>query len=207
MIEAIFIGLIVGFVFTFGSFTSVATALQITFREGVKAGFIGGMGQTTAQILWCSIAVGAVSLGTELLKKQIQEYRLLGAVILCVVAFKIFFTAKKEPKKISTNKLTKTLDPFLTVFGVAISTPGRILGYIALFVLLANPLIASADFSTKVVLVIASTLGTVLWWIGFALIMSRLNIAPSHNQLCWLQRVIAMMLVGLAGGFCFYPLG
>lgn len=203
--QALYIGLMIGFIYTFTSFSSIATAIQIIFRHGVNAGFLGGVGHASAQIVWCSIAVGAVSLGTDLLKAQLHHYRLAAALVLAAVAIKLFITASKTTKKEITNNLVKHVDSYFTVFSVAISTPSRILGYIALLVILANSFIQSATFNDKLLLIISSTLGTILWWIIFAFVIGKLKLRPSTNQLFLLQRLVGGMLMALALGVYFFP--
>jgi threonine/homoserine/homoserine lactone efflux protein len=200
------IGFITGFFYTFCAFSSILTAMQFSLRHGVMSGFIAGMGHTVAQIVWIIIAIGAVSLGGNILKTEISHYKFIAAGLLFLLGIKFFISSPNLPQKIPNNKFASYLSAFLTVFTVAISAPGRIIGYLAFFMLLNASLITSADFVAKQFLLGGTLLGIISWWFIFSVLVKKLKLTPSQRQLVLLQRLTAFILIGIAIGFCLYQI-
>ena len=206
MVQALLIGVVTGFFYTFCAFSSILTAIQFSLRQGGMAGFIAGMGHATAQIAWIAIAVGAASLGTDVLRSEISHYKFIAATLLFLLGIKLLFSSPVSSHKIPNKSLASNLNAYFTVFTIAISAPARIIGYLALFMLMGTTLITSADFITKQMLLVGTLLGIVIWWIIFSLIMAKFKIKPSKSQIEWLQRITALILIILAVSVCFYPL-
>ncbi|MBA3661012.1 MAG: hypothetical protein H0W64_04765 [Gammaproteobacteria bacterium] len=202
MTHIFFIGFITGFFYTFCAFSSVLTAMQFSLRHGVMSGFIAGIGHTVAQIVWIIIATGAVSLGADILKTEISHYKFIAAGVLFLLGIKFLISSPSMPQKIHNNKLVSHLSAFLTVFTVAISAPGRIIGYLAFFMLLGASSIVSADFVAKQFLLASTLLGIISWWLVFSVLVKKLKLTPTQRQIAVLQRLTGFILIGIAGSFC-----
>jgi threonine/homoserine/homoserine lactone efflux protein len=155
--------------------------MQFSLRHGVVSGFIAGMGHTVAQIVWIIFAIGAVSLGADILKAEIGHYKFIAAGLLFLLGVKFLIFSPNMPQKIPNNKLTSYLSAFLTVFTVAISAPGRIIGYLAFFMLLGTSSIASADFVAKQFLLVSTLLGIISWWLLFSVLVKKLKLTPTQR--------------------------
>lgn len=202
--HALLIGTMTGFLYTFCAFASILTALQFSLQRGGKIGFIAGMGHATAQIVWIAIAIGAASLSIQVLDAKIDHYKLIAAVLLFVIAMKMMFSPPTASVSLPHRNLTDNLTAYLMVFTIAISAPARTIGYLALYMLLGERFITSENITIKLILLLSTLLGVVLWWLVFSFVISKLKIKPSENQIKWLQRIIVFILIALAFSFIFY---
>lgn len=195
---ALWVGVLTGFLYTFCAFSSILSAVQFYLRQGNMTGFMAGMGHATAQIVWIVIAISGTSLGADLLKAQISYYKFIAAALLFLLGIKIFFSSPTLSKKISRKNLNATLNAYFNVFMVALSAPTRIIGYLALFLLLGENLNSANNFMTKQMLAIGALLGIVIWWALFTLLMAKFNIKPTHSKIKALQFSTAFILILLS---------
>ncbi len=204
MIHLFFIGYIAGFLYTFCAFSSVLTAMQFLLRHGNISGLMAGMGHTAAQIVWITLAILVMGLGKNFLNTEINHYKYIAAGMLFLLSIKLLISSSRNPRKILSSKSPNHLSGFLTVFFVAISAPGRIIGYLALFILLGAPRIVMASWITKSYLLVGTLLGVASWWVVFSIIAEMFKFSPTKQQIIWLERLTVFVLMGVAVGLCFY---
>lgn len=192
---ALWVGALTGFLYTFCAFSSILSAVQFYLRQGNMVGFIAGMGHTTAQIFWIVIAIAGASLGADLLRAEINHYKLIAAALLFLLGIKILLSSPTLPQQISSKSVNDKLNAYFTVLIIALSAPTRIIGYLALFLWFGKNLNIANNLMAKQLLAIGALLGIVIWWVIFTLLMAKFKIKPTPSKIKWLQCITAFILI------------
>lgn len=204
MIHIFYVCFISGFLYNFCAFSSILTAMQFALRQGVMSGFIAGMGHTAAQIIWIAIAIGAISMGSDILQNEINHYKFIAALLLFFLGVRLLVSSPVSTQRIHKYTFSGHISGFLTVFAVAISAPGRIIGYSALLLLMGVPP-ASANAASKIFILVSTLTGVVVWWLLFSLMIRGFRIRFTPTQAIWLQRMTALLLMAIAVIFMLTP--
>ena len=138
------------------------------------------------------ISLGLLSVGNGLMNSKTEELKIIGAGLLMLLALRLYFAGKQDESK--GLIITKTyIKDFTTVFGIAISSPIRIVGYLALFTI-ANSMISLNDFLSLALIFISSTIGTIAWWALYCNLICKLKISATARKISGSRKILAVFL-------------
>lgn len=169
--------------------------IRNTLSKGWKAGFLTGLGATVVDTTWALVSVFALGFAEHLLETQNTVIMLVGGILIIAIGI---FMALSNPFVKLDRKEMKMEGMSLKDFGMALvmgfSNPGAILVVFALFATFGIEVSASQGWGVLPV-VLAVTLGSVLYWAVFADIFRRLRKSFNPRILLWVNRIMGAAVV------------
>ena len=166
--------------------------IQKSLSDGHRSGFLTGLGATTVDTIWATVAVFALALAERFIDShRVFIYLTGGAVVLAVGASMLF----RDPfRKVSpqTNP-SYSVGDYLKAVATGFSNPGAIFVMFALLAFFGIEL-EPHDFRVAPVLLAVSA-GSVTYWFFFSLLFSRLRKKVNLGALLWLNRIMGAMVM------------
>ena len=166
--------------------------IQKSLSDGHRSGFLTGLGATTVDTIWATVAVFALALAERFIDShRVFIYLAGGAVVLAVGASMLF----RDPfRKVSpqTNP-SYSVGDYLKAVATGFSNPGAIFVMFALLAFFGIEL-EPHDFRVAPVLLAVSA-GSVTYWVFFSLLFSRLRKKVNLGALLWLNRIMGAMVM------------
>ena len=166
--------------------------IQKSLSDGHRAGFLTGLGATTVDTIWATVAVFALALAERFIDShRVFIYLLGGAVVLAVGASMLF----RDPfRKVSPQtEPSYSVADYLKAVATGFSNPGAIFVMFALLAFFGIEL-EPHDFRVAPVLLAVSA-GSVTYWFFFSLLFSRLRKKVNLGALLWLNRIMGAMVM------------
>jgi threonine/homoserine/homoserine lactone efflux protein len=198
-------GLVIGFVIAAPLGPIGILCARRTLTHGRKAGFLSGMGASTADVLYGFIAAFGLTFISDFLLSYQFWLRLAGGVILCFIGVKTFmekpdrkgFILLLEEKKRHTGMYTSTflltLTNPLTIFSLAAVFAG--VGIVG----------TKGNVLSAAVLILGVFLGSVLWWLFIVGALSVFEKQLKRHELLWISR-IAGLIIAVSGALALASL-
>lgn len=169
--------------------------LQRSMQYGIKAGIITGIGATTAQLIFASIALFSIHIVQPFFEKYEHWVHIASSILILAIAWHIYHLpvtiAKPDTHALQANHTSA----FLTSFALTLSGPISIASYalfIAFLELQINTFLQSLKFLTGV------AFGNLLWWIVVSFASSYLTRILDKKYLQYINKVAAILLGLLA---------
>lgn len=156
----LFRGLLIGILFGVPAGAVGAMAAQRTFRYGVRAGLLTGLGSSAADCFYACVGVFGLTLVSDFLLGRQKVIRAVGGCL--VLAMGISLLLKKEKREQEKADSTDHFKMFLSAFAVGITNPAAVLAFLfafSLFGISGKP--APAEGAALVTGIFA---GTYFWW-------------------------------------------
>ena len=166
--------------------------IQKSLSDGHRAGFLTGLGATTVDTIWATVAVFALALAERFINShQTYIFLLGGAVVMAVGASMLF----RDPfRKVSPQtEPSYSVADYLKAVATGFSNPGAIFVMFALLAFFGIEL-EPHDFRVAPVLLAVSA-GSVTYWFFFSLLFSRLRKKVNLGALLWLNRIMGAMVM------------
>jgi len=198
-------GLVVGFLIAAPVGPIGILCARRTLTHGRSAGFLSGMGASSADVIYGFIAAFGLTFISDLLHSYQFWIRLVGGALLCFLGIKMFiekpegkgfFPALRE-KKYRAGMYTSTF--FLTL-----TNPMTILSFAAVF---AGFGISGTRGSVlnAAVLILGVFLGSMLWWLLLVVVFSVFKRRFTQRELQWINRIAGVIITG-CGAFALASL-
>jgi threonine/homoserine/homoserine lactone efflux protein len=172
--------------------------IQRILSKGKLAGFMTGLGASTANLLYASIAAFGFSVVSSFLIEQQLLLKIVGSVFLFYLGVKTFL---KQPGNTVANLEGESLTSmFLSTFLLMITNPVTILNFVAMFAGLGFDQDSKSNLSAAS-LITGVFFGAVVWWGILSTIVSlfRQKITPHLG----LVNKIAGLLIIILGIISF----
>ena len=166
--------------------------IQKSLSDGHRSGFLTGLGATTVDTIWATVAVSALALAERFIDShRVFIYLAGGAVVLAVGASMLF----RDPfRKVSPQtQPSYSVADYLKAVATGFSNPGAIFVMFALLAFFGIEL-EPHDFRVAPVLLAVSA-GSVTYWFFFSLLFSRLRKKVNLGALLWLNRIMGAMVM------------
>ena len=166
--------------------------IQKSLSDGHRAGFLTGLGATTVDTIWATVAVFALALAERFIDShRVFIYLAGGAVVLVVGASMLF----RDPfRRVSPQtQPSYSVADYLKAVATGFSNPGAIFVMFALMAFFGIEL-EPHDFRVAPVLLAVSA-GSVTYWFFFSLLFSRLRKKVNLGALLWLNRIMGAMVM------------
>ena len=165
--------------------------IRRTLTEGRISGLISGLGATTADALYGSIAAFGLTFISNILISQQGWIRLIGGLFLCSLGLKIFLSPPaKQAAHVKSYGLVGT---YASTFFLTLTNPMTILSFEAIFAGLGVGS-ETANYLFAGTLVLGVFIGSALWWLilssGVSLIGKKIN----DRTLRWVNRVSGIII-------------
>jgi threonine/homoserine/homoserine lactone efflux protein len=165
--------------------------IRRTLEGGIVMGFATGLGAALADGLFGAIAAFGVQAMTDWLAGHQTTFRLVGGVVMLIIAFKSF-TAEPHPREIKRDIRT-ALGGFAVGLGLTLTNPVTIFAFVAIFAGfgLGGELSGNREAMT---LVLGVFLGSALWFLTLSSGVAMVRHMISDNVFRLINRGAAVLL-------------
>lgn len=165
--------------------------IRRTLARGPTSGYATGLGAALADTVYGLIAAYGVSFLADLMLDHQFWFRLVGGLLLLVLALKTALSGPAEAKNGGSDDL---LGDFLSALVVTGTNPVTIVAFGAVFATV-GVVAAGASFDWIEALVVGVFLGSVLWWATLTGIAGLFRTAINQSGLRWVNRVSAAVIL------------
>ncbi len=204
--DIIFIkGLVIGFVIAAPVGPIGILCARRTLTHGRGAGFLSGMGASTADVLYGFIAAFGLAFVSGILNSYQFWLRLAGGALLCFLGIRTFIEKPERKGFFSIlRKKKRHAGMYTSTFFLTLTNPMTIFSLAAVF---AGFGIAGTRGSvlSAAVLVLGVFLGSVLWWLFLVGVFSVFKRRFKRHELQWINRIAGLIITGF-GAFALASL-
>jgi threonine/homoserine/homoserine lactone efflux protein len=198
-------GLVIGFIIAAPLGPIGILCARRTLTHGRKAGFLSGMGASTADVLYGFIAAFGLTFISDFLLSYQFWLRLAGGVILCFIGARTFVERPDRRGYILLlGKEKRQAGMYTSTFFLTLTNSMTIFSLAAVF---ASVGIAGTkgNLLSAAVLILGVFLGSVLWWLFIVGVLSVFKRRFKRHELQWINR-IAGMIIAVSGMFAIASL-
>lgn len=162
-------GIVLGLIFSTTMISGAVWCVQITLKRGLSRGLSAGLAISFAQIAWAAFA-GIIILWLATYRDDFDWlFRMLAIMVLIYMAITVF--GAERIKSIDYDgPLKESGQVFMSTFGIALTMPMRLPGYVALFLSVNVHHFRHLDLFNSWMLAVGIGVGSMLWWTYFCLL-------------------------------------
>ncbi len=203
-LEYVLIGFLVGIVTTAPVGPVNVMAIQHAVRSGFKHGVYVGFGAVVADTFYAAAAIFGVSAITRFIEGQFDLIEIVGGALLIIFGLKIWNT-HPHLEDGDDGKRHGFLGDATAAFFLAITNPGTILAFVAIFGGLGHLRPAHGDTVGALVMVAGVAAGACSWWVFISATVTHFR---SRIDDAWLDRAnhVAGAILCLFGGLIYLKL-
>lgn len=165
--------------------------IRKTLNKGRNSGYFGGAGAATADTFFAIIAGFGVSVITDFLDTYQELIRIVGGLILVILAGKIFFSNVVEQINQKGKKSTLWSD-FMHTYFLTLSNPLTIIVVGAIFA--AGEGKAAMARVDVLLLILGVLVATVSWWLFLVTIVSLFRNNIRLRTLWYLNKITGVLI-------------
>ncbi|MBQ8922331.1 MAG: LysE family transporter [Oscillospiraceae bacterium] len=186
-LKGILIGLLVGV--PAGAIGALCVQRMLSY--GTKSGFITGFASSVVDCFYCAVGIFGITLISDFMTKYESAIMLCGGLLILFMGLS---TLRKTPDsvEIRTQK-PPCVSMLLTAFGVGITNPAAILGFLIVFTYFGiggNPTVPQGTF-----LIGGVFIGTTIWWVLLAMLTGALKRKFGENAPARLNRFFGVLMI------------
>jgi threonine/homoserine/homoserine lactone efflux protein len=171
--------------------------IRRTISDGFRMGFATGLGAATADATYGLIAAFGLTAIMAVLTDHADAIRLVGGVMLVVIGVRTLVQgrASVNGRAIAAENVLTPARSYIQTVGLTLTNPMTILAFIGMF---AGIGISSggADIPNALGLVLGVGIGSALWWLGLAFVVSRIRHRLSTSVVQAINVSSALIIVG-----------
>lgn len=183
--------------------------IRNAIRRGFAVAFMVGLGAVAADVLYAAAAAYGVSWVSHLIAGYARPLMLAGGVLLVVTG--IWLARKRVDldtiageDQVSGARVAARA---LGAFGLTITNPGELFGFIAIFGTMSGVLRLHEDASRLPTVIAGVAIGGVLWWLGLSFLLSRLKARVSGTTLARIGRWTGVLIAAFGFALLMEALG
>lgn len=171
--------------------------VQRALSEGRLHGLLSGLGAAVGDALYGAVAAYGVVAVSQWLQSHFTEVRVVGGVVLLLLAAKSALARPKPPpEKISDRIHTESLtQDFFSALLLTVTNPVTLLAFAGIMATLGDPVKDSAT-----ALVAGVFLGSATWWLALSFSVDLFRNYVDHGFQIWVNRVSAVVLLAFGVG-------
>ena len=187
MLLAFFLkGILVGIVIAVPVGPVGVMCVRRTILDGKLAGFVSGLGASTADAVFGIIAGFGLTAVSDWLIDYQQWLRAAGGCYLLYIGGRAF--AAKPPAELEAESDPESLlGDFASTFVLAITNPITILAFLGIFTAIGFSGM-QATFGSASILVLGVWSGSLLWWLLLSFGVGRVRHSIERRHLAWISR-------------------
>ncbi len=194
----LFIGLGVGIAFSAPVGPVNILCIQRSFRSGFVAGLAAGFGAVAADTFFASVAAFGLTAVSGFVSGWYDWLQTIGGVML--IGFGLRTALARPHIEIGEEDAGSPLRIGVATFGMTVTNPATVLGFLAFFGALGGLAPARGDWPAAAAFVAGVACGGTLWWIsvstGVAALRDRMTDATLHR----INQVAGALLVLFGAG-------
>ncbi|MEP3048674.1 MAG: LysE family translocator [Roseibium sp.] len=197
-LEYMLIGYLIGILTTAPVGPVNVMAIQHAVKSGFQHGVYVGLGAVIADTIYAVAAIFGVSAVTSFVEGQIDFIEIVGGALLIIFGLKIWNT-HPHLNKSKNGKDHGFLGDATAAFFMAITNPGTILAFIAIFGALGDMRPAQGDHVGALLMVAGVSAGATTWWVIVSATVSHFRSRIDDH---WLERanhIAGIVLMGFGG--------
>lgn len=204
VLEYVLIGFFVGILTTAPVGPVNIMAIQHAVRSGFSHGVFVGLGAVLADSIFASAAIFGVSAITNFIEGQFRLIETVGGALLIIFGIKIWNTHPHLGKD-GNDREYSYLGDSAAAFFMAITNPGAILAFVAIFGGLGDYRPPHGDNFGALVMIAGVAAGATTWWITVSATVSYFKARIDDR---WLDRAnhIAGFILVVFGGLIYLDL-
>lgn len=169
--------------------------IRNAIRRGFVAAFTVGLGAVAADLLYAAAAAYGVSWVSHLIEDFARPLMIAGGALLVAVgvwlARKRVALAGMEPEDQSGGVKAARM---LAAFGLTISNPGELFGFLAIFGAMSGVLRLHEDWTRPPTVVAGVAIGGILWWLFLGYLVSSFKSRISDRALERINRWTGILI-------------
>lgn len=171
--------------------------MQKTLKDGRRAGFLTGLGATSIDTFWASVAIFALALVQGFIDSHEKLILVAGGAVISVVG--VMMTLRDPFRRLNQDKdMGFSLADFFRCVALALSNPGAIAVMFTLFAFFGIEAEESGFMVAPVILSVSA--GSMTYWFFFTKLFSSLRKKINMTSLVWMNRGFGVLvsIIGLA---------
>lgn len=203
-LEYMLIGFFVGILTTAPVGPVNVMAIQHAVYSGFRHGVYVGLGAVIADTIYAVVAIFGVTAVTKFVEGQFDLIEIVGGALLIGFGLKIWHS-HPHLNRPENGKERGFLGDATAAFFMAITNPGTVLAFIAIFGALGDWRPAHGDNFGALMMACGVTCGATTWWVGVSAVVSHYK---SKIDDAWLDRAnhIAGVILMAFGGLIYLKL-
>ena len=187
-------GLLIGFVVAVPLGPVGIICLQRIFSKGYLFGLLSGLGISTADAIYGSIAAFGVTAVSSFLISQQLWFRLIGGLIICGLGIRICGQAGSQKISVSANN-TSCFGAYFSALFLTLMNPALIISFAAIFASLGI-VNGNLDYYSSFILVVGVFFGSAIWWVVLSGAASRLKARFTDTFVQNINRLSGTLIAG-----------
>lgn len=169
--------------------------IRRTLAGGRMSGFVSGLGAATADSVYGFIAAFGLTAISSFLLNYRLPIRIIGALFLFYLAFKIF-SSKPASAEAEAKNSASLFKSYISTVVLTLTNPTTILSFIAVFAGLGIGMKAH-NYTSAAVTVLGVFIGSAAWWLILSTIVGLLHHKISDKSMIWINRVAGILIASL----------
>jgi threonine/homoserine/homoserine lactone efflux protein len=203
-VHSIFVkGLIIGFALAAPVGPVAALVVQRCTNRGLRAGLLSGLGSSTADLFYGTVAAFGASFVTDFFLEHGSWLQRVGGAILVILGIRLFLSKPpSERLPVTGGTGGSPLRDFLSTFLLTFTNPMTFLAFTAIFATMG--LGASRRESILTAELIAGlSAGALVWWWVLALAVHAVRHRFDYGKLVWVNRATGIFVIGVGVLYLF----
>lgn len=184
-LELLLFGLLVGLVMSVPVGPVNIMCFQRSMHKGFVSGASAGLGAVIVDVFFASVAAFSIRGFANFLSANSREFQLVGGAILVIYGF-WYWRKHDHPIDKTQEGPAGLLRGTISAGAATLTNPGAVLGYATVFSLFAQIIAPPQDNFGALMLVIGVAIGSTLWWVTLAAIVSKFRERFSDH---WTARI------------------
>lgn len=171
--------------------------LQVSLSKGHKPGFFTGLGATTMDTLYATMAIFALAFAEEFLATHNTLILIVGGLVVAMVGASVVFSNPFRRVSAEENP-TYSIRDYLHAVALALSNPTAIVVMFTLFAFFGVRLSEQAFKVAPIIIAVAA--GSASYWFCFSGLFGYLRHNFKISTLVWINKIagVIVMIVGIA---------
>lgn len=169
--------------------------IRNAIRRGFGVAFLVGLGAVLADVLYAAAAAYGISWVSHLIEAYARPLLVIGGVLLVIAG--VWLARKRlDITTIETDEpqTARVIGKMLAAFGLTISNPGELFGFLAIFGAMSGMLRLHEDATRPPTVIVGVAVGAVLWWLFLSYLVSRFRARISAAMLARISRWTGILI-------------
>lgn len=167
--------------------------IQRTINRGLKSGLFSGLGAASADLFYALIAGFGLSYIINFIEARQTIIQFIGALIVVLVSFKIFYSNPAVQLRNQRNKKGKPIEEVISIFVVTVSNPAVFFAFVAMFAGF-NVLDSSSGHMGTITAISGVFIGSMLWWYILSAVINHYRTKIRLKNLWWLNKIMGVIV-------------
>ena len=194
MINALALGLLVGFPIAATPGPMFFLVLRRTVADGWRRGLQSGMGIATGDGIYATVAAFGISAVINLLVAQRRWIGFVGGIAIVAIGIR---TLLANPVPSRPRQAGDGMSAYMSTLGLTLANPPTILSFLAVFAGLGVRV--GAGWAPPAALVLGITLASACWWLVLTAVAAYLRTRVSQNMARGIAIVAGLALIAFGG--------